>query len=83
MSIHQGSCMFGSIDGSKGTGHDITAISDKAHDYAGGLYTHINSKFTICVPAQDTTIDLGQDFARWSCTQGPQLELCVHSAPAI
>lgn len=35
MSIHQGSCVFGSIDGSKGTGHDIVAISDKAHDYSG------------------------------------------------
>jgi hypothetical protein len=29
--------MFGNIDGSKGTGWDITAISDKAHDYAGEL----------------------------------------------
>ncbi|WIA22297.1 hypothetical protein OEZ85_004615 [Tetradesmus obliquus] len=35
MSIHQGSCMFGNIDGNKGTGWDIAAISDKASDYAG------------------------------------------------
>ena len=35
MSIHGGSCMFGTLDGSKGTGWDIAALSDTAHDYAG------------------------------------------------
>ncbi len=34
-SINSGSCMFGSIDGSKGTGMDIAALSDKAGDYSG------------------------------------------------
>jgi hypothetical protein len=28
-SIHEGSCMFGSLDPNKGTGYDIAAISDK------------------------------------------------------
>lgn len=28
-SIHEGSCMFGSLDANKGTGYDIAAISDK------------------------------------------------------
>jgi hypothetical protein len=35
MSIHQGSCMFGTLDPNKGTGYDIAAISDQAPDYAG------------------------------------------------
>jgi hypothetical protein len=28
-SIHEGSCMFYSLDPNKGTGYDIAAISDK------------------------------------------------------
>lgn len=59
MSIHQGSCMFGNIDGNKGTGWDIAAISDKASDYAGGA----SSQEAECSP-QPRTI---QDGARTTC----------------
>jgi hypothetical protein len=58
MSIHQGSCMFGDIDGSKGTGHDITAISDKAHDYAGGLVITDLCFIDLCVRGAPATIRL-------------------------
>lgn len=34
-SINWGSCMFGQLDGSKGTGLDIAALSDKNSDYVG------------------------------------------------
>lgn len=34
-SINSGSCMFGQLDGSKGTGWDIAALSDKNSDYSG------------------------------------------------
>ena len=37
MSIHSGSCMFGTLDGSNGTGWDITALSDTAHYCSGRL----------------------------------------------
>jgi hypothetical protein len=35
-SIHEGSCMFGSLDPNKGTGYDIAAISDKVREQWAG-----------------------------------------------
>jgi hypothetical protein len=75
--IDEGSCMFGSLDGSSGTGHDIAALSDADPEFSGSCgRCYEGAHAGACLPATPPDAACGRRCARaraWPPPPAPSL----------